>query len=243
MMFVKIIQRVHLWAGLLLGIQVIIWMMSGVVMSWFHIDLVRGDRSAFSAPAPELEAKGYASPGGVIAQMDGATVVSLRHFLGRPVYEAEAAGESALFDAATGERITPLEEKTAREVAEGDYVGAGKIIQLKLMTDAPHEYRGKQPVWRADFDDGLHTRLYISPETGRVISRRNDVWRIFDFFWMLHIMDYGDRTNINSLLLRAFAAAGLLFAFSGLVLVVMKKGRNQIARDLLFITGRKRRSS
>ncbi|VAV89598.1 hypothetical protein MNBD_ALPHA05-2227, partial [hydrothermal vent metagenome] len=37
MMFVKIIHRIHLWAGLLLGIQVIIWMMSGVVMSWFHI--------------------------------------------------------------------------------------------------------------------------------------------------------------------------------------------------------------
>jgi uncharacterized iron-regulated membrane protein len=243
MTFGKIIQRIHLWAGLLIGIQVIFWMTSGVVMSWFHIDLVRGERSAFSAPALELEAKGYASPGGVIAQMDGATTVSLRHFLGRPVYEAEGVNESALFDASTGERISPVEEKAAREVANADYVGAGKITQLNLMTDAPHEYRGKQPVWRADFDDGLHTRLYISPETGRVISRRNDVWRIFDFFWMLHIMDYGDRTNINSLLLRAFAAAGLLFAFSGLVLVVMKKGRNQIARDLLFITGQRKRSS
>lgn len=243
MMFVKVIHRIHLWAGLLLGVQVIIWMMSGVVMSWFHIDLVRGERSAFSAPAPELEAKGYASPGGVIAQMDGATTVSLRHFLGRPVYEAEAVSESALFDASTGERISPIEEKTARAVANADYVGAGKIKRLRLMTDAPHEYRGKQPVWRADFDDGLHTRLYISPETGRVISRRNDVWRIFDFFWSLHIMDYGDRTNINSTLLRAFAAAGLLFAFSGLIMVVMKKGRRQIVRDLQFITGQRRRSS
>ncbi len=240
MSFARIIQKIHLWAGLLLGVQVLIWMLSGVVMSWFHLDLVRGERSAFSAPALELEAKGYASPGGVIAQMDGATTVSLRHFLGRPVYAAEAVGESALFDASTGERITPLEEEPAREVANADYVGKGKIERLTLMSDAPHEYRGKQPVWRADFDDPLHTRLYISPENGRVISRRNDIWRFYDFFWMLHIMDYVDRKDFNNPLIKAFSAGGLIFSFTGLIMVVMKKGRRQIANDFQFIIGRRR---
>ncbi len=243
MTFAKIVQRIHLWAGLLLGVQVIIWMLSGVVMSWFHLDLVRGERSAFSAPAPELEAKGYASPGGVIAQMDGAITISLRYFLGRVVYEAEGVNERALFDASTGERITPIEEKSARKVANTDYVGAGEIKQLRLMSDAPHEYRGKQPVWRADFDDRLHTRLYISPENGRVVSRRNDIWRVYDFFWMLHIMDYVDRKDFNNPLIKAFSAGGLLFSFSGMILVVLKKGRNQIARDLQFIVGRRRRST
>ncbi len=242
MTFAKLVQRFHLWAGVLLGIQVFVWMLSGVVMTWFHIDLVRGERSAFSAPPPELAAKGYASPGGVIAQMDGAIVVSLHHFLGRPVYEVEGVSEHALFDASTGKRITPLGEKPAREVAQADYVGAGKIKYITLMSDAPHEYRGKQPVWRADFDDRLHTRLYISPETGRVISRRNDVWRIYDFFWMLHIMDYGDRKDFNNPLVKAFSAAGLLFSFTGLIMVVMKKGRRQIASDIQFLTRRKRRS-
>ncbi len=239
MTFAQLIQKIHLWAGLLLGIQVAVWMLSGVVMSWFHLDLVRGERTMFSAPAPELEAKGYASPGGVIAQVDGATTVSLRHFLGRPVYEAEGVDEHALFDASTGARITPLEEKIAREVAEADYVGAGNIHRLALMIDAPQEYRGKQPVWRADFDDRLHTRLYISPENGRVISRRNDIWRFYDFFWMLHIMDYVDRKDFNNPLIKAFSAAGLLFALTGLIMVVMKKGRKQIASDIQFVTGRK----
>ncbi|MEE9311744.1 MAG: hypothetical protein V3V10_04955, partial [Planctomycetota bacterium] len=58
----KIIQRLHLWVGLLLGIQVTLWMLSGVVMSWYHIDLVRGTTNAFIAPPPELEASAYASP-------------------------------------------------------------------------------------------------------------------------------------------------------------------------------------
>ena len=243
MTFAKIVQRLHLWAGLLLGIQVTLWVASGVVMSWFHIDLVRGERTAFSAPAPELEAKGYASPGGVIAQMDGVVTVSLRHFLGRPVYEVEGVSERALFDASSGEKISPLEEETAREVARADYVGKGEIETLKLMSDPPHEYRRKRPVWRADFDDRLNTRLYISPETGRVVSRRNDIWRLYDFFWMLHIMDYVERDDFNNPLVKAFSAAGLLFSFTGLIMVVMKKGRNQIVRDLKFITGRKRSST
>ena len=243
MTFAKIVQRLHLWAGLLLGIQVTLWMASGVVMSWFHIDLVRGERTAFSAPAPELEAKGYASPGGVIAQMDGVVMVSLRHFLGRPVYEVEGVSERALFDASSGEKISPIEEETAREVARADYVGKGEIETLTLMSDPPHEYRRKRPVWRADFDDRLNTQLYISPETGRVISRRNDIWRLYDFFWMLHIMDYVERDNFNNPLVKAFSAAGLLFSFTGLIMVVMKKGRRQIANDLKFITGRRRRST
>jgi uncharacterized iron-regulated membrane protein len=241
--FYKIIQRIHLWAGLLLGVQVLLWMLSGVVMSWYHLDLVRGERSMFAAVAPELEATAYASPGGVVAQMDGATSLELRSFMNRPVYEAKGIDGMALFNAMTGEKISPISEKIARAVAEQDYVGDGEIVKIALLSDPPHEYRKDLPVWRADFDDGLHTRLYISQDTGAVISRRNDVWRIFDFFWMLHIMDYGERTNFNNPLIKAASAAGLLFAVTGLIMVVMKKGRNQIARDIGFITRRRRKQS
>jgi len=241
MNFAKIIQRLHLWAGLLLGIQVLLWMASGVVMSWFHLDLVRGERTKFTAPPPELIATSYASPGGVIAQMDGATSVELRYFLNRPVYIVTAIGGSAVFEAATGKKISPIDEKTARLVAKRDYVGDGEIERVALLAYPPHEYRGQPPVWRADINDSLNTRLYISRDTGAVVSRRNDIWRLFDFFWMLHIMDYGERTNFNNPLLKAASAGGLLFAMTGLVMVVMKKGRSQITRDVQFLARRRRR--
>ncbi|MHA7870791.1 MAG: PepSY domain-containing protein [Hyphococcus sp.] len=228
----RLIQRIHLWAGLLLGIQVFLWMLSGVVMSWFHIELVRGERAMFDAPPPELESRNYASPGGVIAQLDGATSVELRYFLNSPVYEATTASGHVLFDAATGERISPISEETARAAARADYVGEGEIERIALMSDPPHEYRGVTPVWRADFDDRLHTRLYVSPETGAVLARRNDVWRLYDFFWMLHIMDYVERENFNNPIVRVASGAGLLFAVTGLFMVVMRKGRMQIAEDM-----------
>ncbi|GJL95369.1 MAG: hypothetical protein DHS20C05_17740 [Hyphococcus sp.] len=243
MTLTKIVQRVHLWAGLVLGIQIFLWMLSGVVMTWFHLDLVRGERAAFSSPAPELDTTSYASPGGVIAQLDGANRVELRYFRGRPVYEVESMSEAALFDAMTGDRLTPLTEKIAREVAKSDFVGEGKVKQVRLLHNPPAEYKGKTPVWRADIDDQLNTRLYISRDTGDVLARRNDVWRLYDFFWMLHIMDFDARKNFNNPLVKGFSLAGLLFAFSGLVMLVTKPSRRQIVQDVKFITGRGGRSS
>jgi len=64
--------------------------------------------------------------------------------------------------------------------------------------------------------DARHTTLYVSPQTGEVVARRNDLWRAFDFVWMLHIMDYDEREDFNHPLLIATAATALLFVLSGL---------------------------
>jgi len=239
MQFRAIIQRIHLWTGLLLGAQVLLWMVSGFYMSWFALELVRGETNAFPATPPELETTSYASPGGVIAQMDGATSLELRSFLGDPVYEATSAAGVALFSARSGEKISPITEEKARVVAERDYVGDAKIVKLELMSETPYEYRSTLPVWRADFDDKFHTRLYISRDTGEIVSRRNDIWRVFDFLWMLHIMDYDGRDNFNNPLLKAASATGLIFALSGAVMVVLRLRQGRYANDVRLLRGKK----
>jgi uncharacterized iron-regulated membrane protein len=62
-------------------------------------------------------------------------------------------------------------------------------------------------------------RVYIDAVTGEVVARRNDLWRFYDFFWMLHIMDYGAREDFNNNLLRSSAALGWFFALSGIWLL------------------------
>ena len=244
-MFRAVIRRVHLWVGLLLGVQFLLWMLSGVVMSWFHLSLVRGETAAFSPPPRELQVSTYASPGGVIVQVEGATSVELRSFLERAVYEVRGADGPVLFDASTGERLSPISEEVARKVAEQDFIGEGELQAIALMNDPPKEYRGSPPVWRADFDDRLQTRLYISPDTGEVTARRNDIWRVYDFFWMLHIMDYGARKDFNNPLLRAASAVGFVFAVSGLFMLFLRPGRETIAGDVtwVFTLGRRARPS
>ncbi|MEL7489895.1 MAG: PepSY domain-containing protein [Pseudomonadota bacterium] len=218
----RLLQLAHRWLGLILGAQVLLWMMSGVIMSWFHISLVRGETNTALTFSPELEARSYAAPGGAIAQMEGVTEVTLRTFLGKPVYEVKAQNGIALFSARTGAKISPITEKQVREVAKTDYVGEAQIGAVKRLTNPPAEYRGSTPVWQVTYEDRLQTRLYISPQTGKVEARRNRIWRLYDFFWMLHIMDYDERDNFNNLLLRAASATGLLFALSGLGLVIVR---------------------
>ncbi len=218
----RLMQKIHRWLALLLGVQVVIWMASGVIMSWFHISLVRGEVHSTVAFSPELEARSYASPGGAIAQMEGVTEVRLKSFLARPVYEVTGANGVALFSAETGAKISPISEEQAREIAKSDFSGDDEIIDVERLLEPPHEYRGAKPVWRVSFGDGLDTRLYISPNTGEVSARRNKVWRLYDFFWMLHIMDYGEREDFNNPLIRAASATGFLFALSGAFLVISR---------------------
>lgn len=237
-----LVQRIHLWAGLILGVQVLLWMASGVVMSFLPIELVRGETAAYSAPERALEAQTYASPGGIIAQTEGVTSVELRRFLGQAVYVAEGPGGAAMFDAATGEKLTPLKEADARRIAKLDFVGEGEIARATLLSFPPQEYRGATPVWRVDFNDKHRTRLYISPDTGEVRARRNDIWRLYDFFWMLHIMDYEDREDFNNPLIMTASAAGLIFALSGLVIVVMRLARGRYGNDLMLFAGKRPRN-
>ena len=228
----SVVQRIHRWLALLLGAQVVLWMLSGVFMSWFHINLVRGETNSSVDFPTELLARNYAAPGGVIAQMDFVTDVRLTTFLGKPVYQVTDSNGVALFSASTSARISPISKSQAQEVAETDFIGDGEVVSVERLIDPPGEYRGKKPVWRVTFDDRLSTRIYISPDTGEISARRNVIWRVYDFFWMLHIMDYGDRENFNNPLVRAASVTGLLFAGSGLFLLIIRLRNNRFADDI-----------
>ena len=74
---------------------------------------------------------------------------------------------------------------------------------------------GPPPLWRVEFAHWNRPTFYLSPVTGELLSRRHELWRVFDFVWMLHIMDYDERENVNNPLLRAFTWGAVLMALSG----------------------------
>jgi uncharacterized iron-regulated membrane protein len=71
------------------------------------------------------------------------------------------------------------------------------------------------PVWRVEFEGAWRPTFYISPYTGELVTRRHDLWRMFDVVWMLHIMDYDDRQDVNNILLQAFTWLTVLASASG----------------------------
>jgi hypothetical protein len=213
-------RRLHKWLGLLVGIQALLWMASGVYMTAISIDIIHGDhlshveRPAVSAAAVAVQ------PAQLARQFPGMTGFRLKHLLGREVYEVKHDGGLALVDAASGKRLDPLDEGLARKLAQEAYMGEGGIGEVRLLQQLPQEVATrKAPLWRVDFDDQPGTSLYVSPATGEVVAQRHALWRVFDFLWMLHIMDYDKRSDVNNTLLRSASIAGTLFAVSGLWLL------------------------
>lgn len=185
----RALKRLHGAAGAVLGFVFFIWLASGLALALLPEAAVDGAARAQTIISPELDARSYASPGGAIAQTPGASAVTLKYFLGRVVYLVEGPTGPALFDARTGDKLSPLPEQMARDVAQRDYVGDGKLVSLRLLRDRPGEYRGESPIWRAEFDDSRETRLYISPASGEVKARRNRYSTLHDFLRAVHLFD------------------------------------------------------
>lgn len=231
MRFRPFIQSAHRWLGLALVGQIVIWMSSGVVMSLLPIGHVRGEHLISFNEPPPLKVQNYFPPAGVLADVEGGREVTLKSWLGREVYVVTGSAGKTMFDADTGEKLSPISEQDARRAAQADFAGEDSINRAILMSNPPRETGRKTPLWRVEFRDRDETRLYISPETGEVVARRNRIWRFYDFFWMLHIMDYKERDNFNNPLIRTFAITGLLFALSGLALVAFRIEGGRYAED------------
>ncbi|MFV2072043.1 MAG: hypothetical protein ACC742_05245 [Thermoanaerobaculales bacterium] len=143
-------------------------------------------------------------------------------------YDNDGRRHWALADAITGRLRSPLTEDEAVALARADYLPEAPVGSVVLITDVGpgDEYRGGPlPAYRVSFDHPLGTRLYISVERGVVTARRNDRWRWFDLFWMLHVMDYVGRENFNTWWLQIAAALGVVMILSGFVLAALTSPR------------------
>ena len=208
-------RKTHKWIALVMGLQIVIWSLSGVYMTLVHIDTIHGDHLVRPL-APRAVDLGQLADPLAIARASRADGVRLAWIGDTPAYVlATDTGERAL-DARTGAPLRALDESAIRTIATGLYTGPEPIASARLIDNVPAEIRGrKPPLWRVEFDHWNKPTFYLSPVTGELLSRRHELWRIFDFVWMLHIMDYAERENVNNLLLRIFTWGAVLMALSG----------------------------
>lgn len=221
---------VHRWLGLTVGVQLLAWSVGGFTFSILDIDNVRGDLDRTTDPSPTVragrvqlspaEAIGAAAKRGL--DSDTVTRVVLRERFDRTVYELFGAKQRPLgaVDAVSGAFLPRVSEEEAKRSALSDFAPEATVASVHLLEgEPPNEFRGRpMPVYQVVLDHPHHPHLYVSPVTGEILARRNRVWRIFDFFWMLHIMDYRERESFNHWLLTGMSVLAILTSASGLVL-------------------------
>ncbi len=212
-------RKTHKWLGLFIGLQVVIWSLSGLYMTVIHIDTIHGDHLVRDAGSPVIEAGALQDPLALAAR-EKATGIRLAWVANRPIYIVEGPSGERAFSAISGLLLGPPREQQIRALAGSYFTGSEPIVSAVLITDVPAEIRGRTPpLWRVEFDHWNRPTFYLSPVTGELLSRRHELWRVFDFVWMLHIMDYDERENVNNPLLRAFTWGAALMALSGIWLL------------------------
>jgi hypothetical protein len=196
-----------------------------------HIDIIHGDHLVRQAPAAPMRLDGLVAPASVVAADPAAGEVRLQRLLDRPVWRVESKEGAYVVDARSGQRLPPVTEAQAREIARRIYTGEPKIVSARLLDEAPLEMQTrKPPYWRVEFEGWNQPTIYISPTTGEMISRRHNLWRIFDFVWMLHIMDYDERSDVNNPLLRVATWSAVLMALAGAWLLIWSFPRKKKKR-------------
>ncbi|UTA55613.1 PepSY domain-containing protein [Lysobacter soli] len=211
-------RTLHKWLGLVIGLQLILWMTSGMMMSLLDQDRVEGQQFRAAQRAPSPWPTDVLAPDRVVANVPGSRTVASAWLQERPVYQVATTTERRLFDARTGESIV-VDAAIASMLARASYTGPGapEAPQLLQRSTEARDHAGR--LWRVDFNDGEGTSVYLSAETGEVITHRNRTWRLFDLFWMLHIMDYAERTNFNNPLVIGAGIGGLFIALTGVWLL------------------------
>jgi uncharacterized iron-regulated membrane protein len=227
---IKTANFMHKWLALLVGAQVLVWLFSGLYMVLVDIDFIHGDplvKNTRQVLAPET------LPALKLAELStaypGASELGVKPVLGRPFYTVTTPQARYLIEASSARVVSPLRTTMATDIARYHYRGDAKVAKASLITsDAPMEVGARAlPLWRIDFDDRLATSFYIDPYSGALVTRRHLYWRIFDFLWMLHIMDYGGRSDIHHPLLWSAQVAGLLLAVTGAWLLMRRIGRRK----------------
>ncbi len=215
------VRKYHKWLSLIIGAQALLWLASGVYMVVMDLDFIHGDHLVQKmAVSLSADTSGLVPFSAIRAQFPMAYEIVLESWMGMPHYRIYEPTRAQLIDATTGVVRSPLNEADAIAVSRYHYTGSGEIAATQLLTDisqAPDEIQGRAlPLWQVKFNDFGSTSFYISPSNGELVTRRHTFWRILDFVWMLHIMDYETREDVNNNLFRVAATLGLAMSVFGI---------------------------
>lgn len=217
----------HRWLSLAVGLQLVIWCLSGAYMVVTDLDFIHGDHLLSTSKKPAIDAANMKKIPGIIEKYPQAETIELtsqwikQQWL--PVFSVSTS-PPRLLDAETLAPITLTQEDIA-EIAKQRFMERRAIKNMTLLQSGdnfPSEIPASvAPIWQVTFAGITRPTLYLHPNTGEVVTQRHNYWRVFDFAWMLHIMDYENRVDIQTNLLKVLIIGNVVFFITGMVLIVV----------------------
>lgn len=232
------LARLHRRVALILVLQVLLWLISGLYLAWHERDVLTSSQYWHQLPAtPLAEVNQLAIPDLQIANLGDVRSVKLSVVDTLPQFTAAYVASNtpghlqwpnakypqehayAWFDGRSGHRwqTTAIE---AQRLAVSSYSGSGMfngIRDLHRSDELPH-WQG--PGFRVDFADSLQTRVYIDEASGIVLGHRNNKSALIDWMYRLHFMDYSGKGNFNNLLIISVGLLSVWLCITGVLMIV-----------------------
>lgn len=220
----RLVASIHKWLGLIVAAQLLVWTTTGLFMASFHLRDVRGDRlmhpPGHTTPIDMSKVALTSADALKAVAEDRPHSVTLKQLAGRPVYEVRAEIGVFLVSAEDGTIVSPISEELARDIAAAAWAGPGEPAAVEHLDAAPRESGLSGEAWAVRFEGGGNRTLYVSAATGEVSVLRTDLWRTYDFFYGLHLMDYAEHENANTPWTIGLAFLALSTVLFGIVLLV-----------------------
>lgn len=232
------LAKLHKWLAVLVFIQVVIWLGTGLFFNLMDHDKARGNQYRTQPAKVKVDSSRLIEPKQVLTQIEKGskqTVNSIKliQLLSTPYYRVNHYqglykhfyNQHSLVNTYSGKKLL-IDDGIAKQIAKQSYSGNGVISKIQRLTPPIEDFLKEQnPVWQVNFADEVNTSVYIEVSSGRVVGHSNDDKRFVDLFFMLHFMDYGlfgqNRTGgFNNLQIVLFALLMLVFCGTGIVWVI-----------------------
>lgn len=228
------LRRWHIWLGWIVGLPILFWVVSGVVMVARPIEEVRGSHLLSEAKPVQL-ASAPATP-----RLEGLALSSLvlKPSAAGPKWIATLAdGTTRAADPLTGEWLPEVSAIAAAKEVLARYTGKAKVqsVSRTSASDPPLDLRRPIPAWKVTMSDGTH--FYVDTRSGEIVATRTRFWRFYDWMWGLHIMDLKTREDTHNPLVIGFGTIALITTVLALIMLPLTiRRRNRKAR----VSGRMR---
>ena len=216
----KPLRTLHRWLGLLIFIQVLIWVGSGFIISLLDAETAAGGTLRLPPPEPVPLAGAALLPiSDLPIERAGLETVGLIRVDGTAVYRLVSDQGVRLIHAQSGQPFT-VDPAMAERIARRSYSGDGGTLGVIRLENPGELVNFEGAAWQVAFDDALGTRAYVDARDGRLLAHRNDRSALLEWLLRLHFMDYDGGHDFNHPLIVGAAFATLWLAVSGILLLI-----------------------
>ena len=207
----SLIRKIHKYLSLFISIQLLLWTVSGIYFAYNKIELVRGEHlrnqtieelSFDLKNLPPIQAKS----------------IDIIVRLGQPLIKINTMSGISYLNK-DGSPASKIKLDEAMKIVQ-NRTSLNPLSALEIVdVPAGAEYRGRDlPLYQVITDHQDNIKVYLDAFSGEIVAIRSSSWRVWDFLWGLHIMDYIDRDNINNILINIFSLLALISSLSGVIL-------------------------